>query len=142
MDGPLARPSVCWYLSTMFVTEHISTILLVTGLVTAAPILQFFAPTLALKLLYQLEPHAEPAGAFFSRHWGMIVGCFGALLVYSASHPEVRAPLMVAAVVEKIALVGMIVAGWRAPHTKGMRLVVAFDSTCVVLYSLYLLGVA
>lgn len=126
----------------MFITEHISTILLVTGLVTAAPILQFVAPRLALRLLYQLEPHAEPSGAFFSRHWGMIVGCFGALLVYASSHPELRAPLMTAAVVEKVALVGMILASWSAPHTKGMRLVVVFDSTCVVVYTLYLLGVA
>jgi Na+-transporting NADH:ubiquinone oxidoreductase subunit NqrB len=125
----------------VIITDHIGAILVVTGVVTASPILQYLLPGLGLKVLFQLTPPAE-AGGFFTRHWGLIVGGFGALLVYSASHPELRAPLMLVAVIEKAGLVGMIAADWKKPHTKGMRLTAAFDSTCVVLYGLYLLHLA
>ena len=125
----------------MIVTDHIAAILLVTGVVTASPLLQFLAPTLGLKVLFKLAP-PEGAGGFFTRHWGVIVGGFGALLVYAASHPELRAPLMLVAVLEKAGLVGMIAADWKQPHTAGMRLTAAFDTTCVVVYGLYLLHLA
>jgi hypothetical protein len=125
----------------VIITEHIAGILLVTGVVTASPILQFLLPGPGLKVLFQLAPPAE-AGGFFTRHWGLIVGGFGALIVYAASHPELRAPLLFVAVIEKAGLVAMIAADWKKPHTAGMRLTAAFDSTCVVLYSLYLLHLA
>ena len=125
----------------MILSDNLAGILLVTGLVTASPVLQFLAPALGLKVLFKLAP-PEGAGGFFTRHWGLMATAFGALLIFASSHPEVRAPVMLAAMIEKAGLVGLIAADWREPHTAGMRLTAVFDSACVVLYGLVLLHVA
>jgi hypothetical protein len=117
--------------------RHFSTILLVTGVVTALPILQFMLPGPALRLLYKLELR-EPAGALFARHWGLMAACFGALLVYAGAHPEVRAPIVLAAAVEKGALAVLILGAWSQPHVRGMRLAGIFDAACTVVYGAWL----
>ena len=125
----------------MILSNNLADILLVTGAVTASPILQFLAPALGLKVLFKLAP-PESAGGFFTRHWGLMAASFGGLLIYAAHHPEVRAPVMLAAMIEKAGLVGLIAADWKQPHTAGMRLTAVFDSACVVIYGLVLLHVA
>ena len=120
-------------------SSHISAILLVTGIVTALPVLQFLAPGPAIRLLYKLDLRDE-AGLFFARHWGLLAAAMGGLLIYAAGHPEVRVPIVLAAMLEKAGLVGCIAAGWSKPFMRGMRLVFAFDLTCAVLYGLWLLG--
>jgi hypothetical protein len=114
----------------------IAPILLVTGIVTALPVLQFIAPGPALRLLYKLELRGETE-LFFARHWGLLAGAIGGLLIYASGHP---APIVVAAMLEKAGLVGLISAGWNQPHTRGMRLVFAFDLTCTLLYGAWLLN--
>lgn len=121
------------------VSSHISAILLVTGIVTALPVLQFILPGPALRLLYKLDLRDE-AGLFFAQHWGLLAATMGGLLIYASGHAEVRAPIVLAAMLEKAGLVGCIAAGWRKPHTRGMRLVFAFDLACVVVYGLWLFG--
>ena len=125
----------------MVVTEHIRQILIVTGLVTALPIVQYLAPALGLKALFQLAVPAEP-GAFFARHWGLLAFAIGGMLFYAGSHPEVRFVVMTFALIEKAGLLLLVALGWSQPHTKGMRLTVAFDGTCVALYAIYLFGLA
>jgi hypothetical protein len=125
----------------MIITDNIKAILVVTGVVTASPILQFLSPALGLKLLFKLGV-PPGAGGFFARHWGLIVGGFGALLVYAAYHPELRAPLMLVALIEKAGLVTLIALDWSKPHTAGLRLSAAFDATCVLVYGAYLLHLA
>src|SRR5690349_5233135 len=118
--------------------SHISAVLLVVGVVTALPILQFLFPALGLRLLYKLELRDE-AGLFFARHWGLLAACFGGLLVYASAHPEAREPIVLAAMLEKAGLVGALAADWRKPHTRGMRLVAAFDGACIVVFGAWLL---
>lgn len=125
----------------MILSDHLADILLVTGVVTALPILQFLAPALGLKLLFKLAP-PEGAGGFFTRHWGLMAAAFGGLLIYAAHHPHLREPVMLAAMIEKAGLVGLIAADWKQPHTAGMRLTALFDTACVVIYGLVLLHVA
>ena len=67
------------------ITSNISTILLITGLVTMLPLLQFLFPAAFLKLLNKIEIKDE-AGLFFARHWGMMAFIVGGLLVYAAGH--------------------------------------------------------
>ena len=125
----------------MILSDHIAEVLLVTGLVTASPILQFLAPAFGLKVLFKLAP-PEGAGGLFTRHWGIMAAAVGALLVYAGSHAHLRQPLMLAAMLEKAALVGLIAADWKQQHTAGMRLTAVFDTVCVILYGLYLLHLA
>ena len=84
----------------------------------------------------------EGAGGLFTRHWGLIVGGFGTLLVYAAWHPELRAPLMLVAALEKAGLVALIADRRQEPDAPGMRLTAAFDSICVLVYASYLLRLA
>ncbi len=125
----------------MIISDNLAGILLVTGIVTASPILQYLAPALGLKVLFKLAP-PEGAGGFFTRHWGLMAAAFGALLIFAAHHPEVRSAVMLAAMIEKAGLVGLIAADWKKPHTAGMRLTALFDSACVVLYGLSLAHLA
>jgi hypothetical protein len=119
--------------------DHISIILLVTGIVTALPILQFLAPRPVIKLMYKLEID-DPAGLLFARHWGLMAACFGGLLIYASSHEEVRMPIVAAALLEKAGLVGVIGADWNQTHAKGLRLACVFDAICVILYAVWLLS--
>jgi hypothetical protein len=117
--------------------EHISIVLLVTGVVTALPLLQYFFPAPALRLLYKLEV-PDPAGLLFARHWGLMAACFGGLLIYASAHAEVRVPVVLAAMLEKAGLVGLVLAGWSRPHTRGLRLACVFDAACALIFATWL----
>src|SRR5438309_1724112 len=104
--------------------EHVATILWITGGLTATPFLQFVAPRLVLQRLYRIELSDE-AGILFARHWGLLAAAFGGLLMYAAMHPEVRIPIVVAAMAEKAGLVACIAAAWGKPFAKGLRLAAA-----------------
>jgi hypothetical protein len=117
--------------------KNFATVLLVTGVITALPVVQFFLPGSVLRLMYKLELR-EPAGLLFARHWGLMAACFGALLIYAASHPEVRAPIVAAAMVEKAGLALVIFAAWSKPHARGMRLAGAFDAACALIFAAWL----
>lgn len=125
----------------MFITTHISTILIVTGAITALPILQFFFPVQVLKLLNKFDIK-DDAGLFFARHWGLLAFCIGVLLMYAAWHPELRTPIMLLAALEKAGIVGLVALHWQRPYAKGLIGAAVFDSICVVLYGAYLLRVA
>jgi hypothetical protein len=115
------------------------TVLLVTGVITALPLLQFVLPAQGLRLLYKLELQ-EPAGALFARHWGLMAACFGGLLVFASSHPGARAPIVFAAMIEKAALALLIFGAWTKPHVRGLRLAAVFDAACTVLFAAWLLS--
>jgi hypothetical protein len=118
---------------------HIGAVLAVTGVITALPVVQFVAPAAGLRLLFKLEL-ADRGGLLFARHWGLLAGAMGALLIYAAGHPEVRAPVVLVALVEKAGLVALIASQWREPHTRGMRLTAVFDGATSLLYAAWLLG--
>ena len=123
------------------ITQHISTILWITGIVTMLPLLQFFLPAMFIKIFNQTEIR-DDVGMMFARHWGALVFVLGGLLVFAASHPELRGPIIAAALIEKAALVLLIVINLRQPFGKGFVLTAAFDSACCVIYALYLAGLA
>ena len=123
------------------ITQHISTILWITGIVTMLPLLQLFFPAIFLKILNQTEIR-DDVGMMFARHWGALVFVLGALLVYAASHAEIRGPVIVAALIEKAALVLLIIINLRQPFGKGFVLTATFDGACCVIYALYLAGLA
>jgi hypothetical protein len=117
--------------------EQFTTILWVTGAITATPILQFLAPHFVLAKLYRIDL-ADEAGVFFARHWGIMAACFGGLLLYAAGHPAVRHVVVVAALIEKAGiLVAWLVVRGR-PFARGLRLAVAFDTACVAVYAAWL----
>lgn len=125
----------------MIIAENIEGVLLVTGVITALPILLFLFPTAGLKHLFKLGIN-DSAGRFFARHWGLMAFSVALLLMYASRHPELRQPVMLVALIEKAGLVAMILAQWNQPHTRGLRGVALFDGSCVIVYALFLLGLA
>jgi hypothetical protein len=122
----------------VIVADHIRAVLLISGAFTLLPIIVFLFPTRGPRLLFGVDaPNA--AGGLFTRHWSLLASSLGVLLIYAAWHPELRAPLMLAAGFEKAGLVGLIAADWNKPHTVGMRPIVIFDSVIVSVYAIYLL---
>ncbi len=123
----------------MLITDHIGAILIVTGIITTLPLLQFFFPVQVLKHLNRLEIHDE-AGLFYARHWGLLACSIGVLLIYAASHPEARAPIMLSAMLEKMGIVALGILHRNRPYMQGMRIAVIFDALCSLLYAIYLTG--
>jgi hypothetical protein len=117
--------------------EHFAAVLWVTGAITMAPVLQFFAPKQVLALLYRIELTDE-AGLLFARHWGLFAATIGSLLVFAASHPELRPAVVTAALIEKAGIAIAFLLIRRRPFARGLRLVAAFDTACVLLYATWL----
>jgi hypothetical protein len=120
-------------------TEHFAAVLWVTGAITSLPVLQFFAPRRVLARMYRIEI-ADEAGLWFARHWGLLAASVGGLLMFAAAHPELRPPVVVAAVVEKAGIVVAFVLVRRRPFARGLRMVAAFDTACVLLYAAWLVA--
>ncbi len=121
----------------MFITDHIHIVLLLSGAFTLLPIVVFLLPTRGPRLLFGVDA-PEGAGGLFTRHWSLLAPSLGALLIYAAWHPELRAPLMLAAGIEKAGLVGLIIADWKKPHTARMRPIVICDLAIVSVCGIYL----
>ncbi|MGA8798137.1 MAG: hypothetical protein WB526_13860 [Candidatus Cybelea sp.] len=88
-------------------------ILVVTGAITAGMFAAVFAPAAVLRLLFGVTA-PDQLTILIARHWALLVTLVGGLLVYAAYHPEVRFAVMIAAVVEKLAIGVLIFASpWR-----------------------------
>jgi hypothetical protein len=117
---------------------HIEVILIVTGALTAIALLQFVAPQPMLRLIYDDAPEDE-ASLFLARHWGLLIFLVGALLIYAAFHPALRASATLLAAIEKIAL-GLAVFGTSLRRHPMLATIAAGDSLIAVVYVLYLAG--
>lgn len=80
----------------------------------------------------------DDTGMLFARHWGLMAACFGALLIFAAARPHFHKPIVLAALVEKLGLVALIVMAWNAPALAGLHVAALFDGACVLIYGAYL----
>jgi hypothetical protein len=119
-------------------SAQIELILLITGLATAGVIVLFLAPATMMKLLFGQAP-SDPLSLLIARHWGILVGLVGALLVYAAYHAEVRVPALVVAIAEKAPFVlALLLSPFRSrPAVLVMALA---DASMTVVYLIYLIG--
>ena len=120
------------------IVKHFTKILYITGIITMLPIMMFFLPWVTLRLL-GLDVGIN-AGVAFTKHWGLMAFCFGALLVYAASHVEIRRPIVIAAAVEKLGLCVIIAMGWNDLALAPLRPALFVDGLCVILFGRYLLS--
>lgn len=118
------------------IANHIELILVVTGIYTAAAILQFFAPRLGLAKLTFGAESSDPFTLLLAQHWGLLAGLLGGLLVYAAYHPEIRVPVMLVAALEKLALAGLILLG-RWPRTALATRLAFIDAVIAVVFLLH-----
>ncbi len=120
--------------------SYVNIMLYVTGIITASVGLMFFFPAMVLDKMFKIALKDEVA-IFIARHWALLVGIFGLLIICSVHNPEIRSTILIAAIIEKAAIVLMILKNFNKDYTKGLRGIVAIDTTCVVLYLLYLTGI-
>ena len=120
------------------IDKHFSKILIITGIITMLPIVMFFFPWAMLSVL-GLDVGRE-AGVPFTKHWGLLAFCFGALLVYSAKHVELRRPIVIAAAIEKIGLCVIIAMAWNEPSLQALRPILFVDGLIVLIYGVWLLS--
>ncbi len=113
--------------------KHFTAILYVSGVLTMLPLAQFLAPGEVLRMM-ALQV-TEDSGLLLAQHWGLMAFCFGALLVYAARNPQVRRPIVVAAMVEKAGLCALVAVGWNNPSLNGLHGTLIVDGLCVVLYA-------
>ena len=116
------------------ITTHIELILIVTGAATATMLSQFFAPLPVLRLIFGEAP-IDVVSLALARHWGLLIFCVGALLIYAAFYPPVRVPMLVFAVIEKVAFgVGVLGTSLRR---QGIAAVLAGGDLLIALVYLF-----
>jgi hypothetical protein len=98
----------------------------------------FIAPRPLLKLLFNVE-RVDLITLFTARHWGLLIGLVGMLLVFAAYEPSVRVPAMAMAATEKIAIVGLILF-LPLKQTAVMRMIAFGDGAMAVIYLMYFAG--
>jgi hypothetical protein len=120
------------------ITSNIELILIVTGVLTATMLVQFLAPCWVACHTFGEAPSGAASMAL-ARHWGLLLFCVGALLVYSAFHPAVREPAVVVALVEKVGFAACVF-GTSLRKRPIISMMAAADTLMVLVYVLYLLG--
>jgi hypothetical protein len=138
------EPKSLWSLSnrsdleSSVIATHIELILIVTGAATATMLSQFFAPLPVLRLIYGEAP-TDGVSVALARHWGLLIFCVGALLIYAAFNPPIRVPILVFAVIEKVG-VGVCVLGTSLRRQGIAAVLAAGDLLMALVYILYLWG--
>ena len=120
------------------ITSNIEAILIVTGALTATMLAQFMAPSWMVRHTYGEAP-AGPVSILFARHWGLLLFCVGALLVYAAFHPALRGPAVVLASVEKAGFIACVF-GTSLRRRPIAAIMATGDAVLVLIYVLYLVG--
>jgi hypothetical protein len=120
------------------IATHIQSILIITGAATALAIGQFIAPSPLLRQVYGHAPD-DAVSLMLARHWGLLVGCVGLLLMYAAFQPPVRVPVMIFAVVEKVAL-GASILGTKLRRQFPAAAIAVGDVLIALIYVVYLMG--
>jgi hypothetical protein len=118
------------------IAAHIQIILIVTGAFTALAFGQFVAPTRLLPLIYG-QAQTDAASLMLARHWGLLVGCVGLLLIYAAFEPTVRVHFMIFAVIEKVAL-GALILGSDLRRQSPAAAIAVGDLLISLVYVIYL----
>ena len=73
------------------IATHMQPILIITGIVTTLAAVMFIAHRFLLELLFKMEG-PDSITLFVVRHWGLLIGLVGVLLVFAAYEPSIRVP--------------------------------------------------
>jgi hypothetical protein len=101
-------------------------------------LVQFVAPLWTMRHTFGETP-AGVLSILIARHWGLLLFCVGALLIYSAFYPTLRESAVVLASVEKMGFV-VCVFGSSLRHRLVLSTMAAADALMVFVFALYLVG--
>ncbi|MGO8953956.1 MAG: hypothetical protein ACLP1W_18975 [Rhodomicrobium sp.] len=121
----------------MSASPAIDWIIAISGAITAAGgLTALIFPHQFLRLVFSVK-YEDASTLFFVRHWGVLIFAIGALIVAGAYAPAVRAPVLAAASMEKLAVFLLIFFG-PAKRTMAMTAIAITDGVFAVLYVAYL----
>ena len=120
------------------IQDNIGLVLYITGAITASMLLQFLTPARVLRVGNQLEV-SDPVALFFARTAGLAIGLQGALLIWAATDPALRIPVVAVVAIGKAGFIGTVLLQPKS-ISKGYVLTVAFDTACVLTYLAFLFG--
>jgi hypothetical protein len=119
--------------------SSIEWILVASGVITAGGgLAALLFPHIFLHLGFGVESPTS-SSVFFVRHWGVMIFAVAALIVYGAYVPTVRAPVLAAAAIEKIAM-GLLTFFGPMKRTSAMTAIAIVDGAFAILYVAYLAG--
>lgn len=121
-------------------TSFIEWLLIVSGIATAGGgLIALLFPHFQLRSMYGVESPTS-IEIFLVRHWGVLIFAVGCLILYSAYVPATRVSVLIAAVIEKLAI-GLLVFLGSAKRTSGMTATAVVDGVFAILYVVYLVGI-
>jgi hypothetical protein len=121
-----------------WLVRHIKALMIVSGGLTCTMVLAALAPQAALRSTFG-ETLEGPLAEVVVRNWGALIGLVGAMLIYGAFVPAVRALVLVVAGLSKIVFVGLVL-GQGGRYLDDAGIAVGVDIVMVGLYAAYLLA--
>jgi hypothetical protein len=117
---------------------QIELVLVLTGVATASALVLFLSPVTMMRMLFGQAP-SDALSILIVRHWGLLVGLVGTLLIYAAYHAEIRFPTLIVAIVEKATFaLGVFLSPFhRRPAVLVMALADAGMASVYLIYLIY-----
>ncbi len=122
-----------------FVSLHIKSIMMVSGLLTCTMVYAALLPQAAFQSNFG-ETLEGSAAEVVVRSWGVLIAMVGGLLIYGAYRPAVRPLALVFAGISKLAFIGLVLSHGLVFLEHQVGLAVAVDLLWVLVFAWYLLG--
>ena len=113
--------------------------MLICGLVTCAVAYALFAPEASMQSTFG-EPIAGPVAQIVVRHWGVLVGLTGIMLIYGAFNVLVRRMVLLVAVASKVAFIALVLSYGQQFLKFQAGAGVVIDGIMVLLFVAYLVS--
>jgi hypothetical protein len=119
------------------IVPHIRWIMVVSGLLTTTMVYAAIAPEAALRSTFG-EALSGPLAELVVRNWGALIGLIGAMLVYGAFRPHVRALALVVAGLSKMVFIALVLLQGGRYLGQQAGVAIAIDAVVVALFAWYL----
>lgn len=121
------------------ITENFTIILYITGIITSSLVGAVIAPRLVIEKIMHLKV-GTGFDEILARHWAGTAFITGLLLIWAGYDPAIRIPVVTCVGLDKAIFVGMLFLNYKKDYVRRLALVCAFDTACVIVYLLYLMG--
>lgn len=121
------------------IVEWIKWVLLITGIITAGLVSFYIAPGPMMRIGLGFETDRKDLLSIV-RHWGLLIGLVGGLLIWAAFEPDLRMAAMLVAGLEKLGMIAVVITHRKESWTQKMWPAVIFDTICVILYAWWMLA--
>ena len=123
----------------IWIQNNIGWILVVSGILTCAALLQAVAPRFGMMNLFGEE--VIPSSALLIiRSWGAMIFVSGLLLIYAAYHSEQRLPILFYSITVKLGIAGLVFAGGARYRKRQVFKIASADFVMALLFVWYLIA--